>query len=207
EETIILPLLNGVDSRELIQSIFPRNFVLDGCVYLVARLTEPGIVMETGNISKLFFGSANNSDQRLNNFLSVFKEAGIDATLTPYIEQVIWEKFSFISPIATLTSFLDCSIGEIVADQAKKEFLCLLLSELTSVSRENGILLPADIYQVTIDRMAKLPVDSTSSMHSDFKKGNRTELESLTGYIIRQAALNDLSVPMYTMMYESLRNR
>ncbi|MGB4847316.1 MAG: 2-dehydropantoate 2-reductase [Saprospiraceae bacterium] len=207
EHTIILPLLNGVDSRELIETIFPKNLVLDGCVYLVARLTEPGIVMETGNISKLFFGSANNSDQRLNNFLSVFKEAGIDATLTPYIEQVIWEKFSFISPIATLTSFLDCNIGEIVADQAKKEFLRLLLSELTSVSRENGILLPADIYQVTIDRMAKLPVDSTSSMHSDFKKGNRTELESLTGYIIRQAALNDLSVPTYTMMYESLRNR
>ncbi|MFZ1678010.1 MAG: 2-dehydropantoate 2-reductase, partial [Saprospiraceae bacterium] len=49
EHTIILPLLNGVDSRELIETIFPKNLVLDGCVYLVARLTEPGIVMETGN--------------------------------------------------------------------------------------------------------------------------------------------------------------
>ncbi len=207
EQTIILPLLNGVDSRELIETIFPKNLVLDGCVYLVARLTEPGIVMETGNISKLFLGTAHQPDQRLNHFLTVFKDAGIDATLTENIEQVIWEKFSFISPIATLTSYLDCSIGDIVADAGKKELLHLLLLELASVAQKKMITLPDDIYQVTVDRMAKLPVDSTSSMHSDFKKGNNTELESLTGYIIRQAELYALSVPTYARMYESLRNR
>ncbi|MEO8088475.1 MAG: 2-dehydropantoate 2-reductase [Bacteroidota bacterium] len=207
EQTIILPLLNGVDSRELISTIFPKNLVLDGCVYLVARLTEPGIVMETGNISKLFFGSSGNNDPRLNNILSVFKDAGIDATLTQHIEQVIWEKFSFISPIATLTSYLDCSIGDIVADKDKEELLRLLLSELQSVADTKGINLPADIYRITIDRMAGLPVDSTSSMHSDFKKGKSTELESLTGYVIRQAVLNGLPSPTYAMMYESLHDR
>ncbi|MEP6793857.1 MAG: 2-dehydropantoate 2-reductase [Saprospiraceae bacterium] len=203
-QTIILPLLNGVDSREFISAIFPNNLVLDGCVYLVARLTEPGIVMETGNISKLFFGSSGNDDPRLNNILSVFKDAGIEATLTPNIEQVIWEKFSFISPIATLTSYLDCSIGDIVADTDKKELLRLLLSELQSVADVKGIILPADIYRITIERMTGLPADSTSSMHSDFKKGRSTELESLTGYVIRQAVMNGLPSPTYAMMYESL---
>lgn len=207
EQTIILPLLNGVDSREFISTIFTKNLVLDGCVYLVARLTEPGIVMETGNISKLFFGSARNNDPRLNIFLSAFKDAGIEATLTPNIEQVIWEKFSFISPIATLTSYLDCSIGDIVADGDKKELLRLLLSELQSVADVKGIILPSDIYRITIDRMAGLPADSTSSMHSDFKKGRSTELESLTGYVIRQAVMNGLASPTYAMMYESLLDR
>ncbi|MGB3077715.1 MAG: ketopantoate reductase C-terminal domain-containing protein, partial [Saprospiraceae bacterium] len=101
----------------------------------------------------------------------------------------------------------DCSIGDIVADVHKKEFLHLLLTELTSVALKKGIRLSEDIFQVTIDKMAKLPIDSTSSMHSDFKKGNRTELESLTGYIIKQAELNGLFVPSYGMMYESLKNR
>ncbi|HZV69357.1 MAG TPA: 2-dehydropantoate 2-reductase [Saprospiraceae bacterium] len=207
ENTIILPLLNGVDSRELISAIFPNNLVLDGCVYLVARLTEPGIVMETGNISKLFFGLQTNSEPRLKLFLEIFKEAGIEATLSENIQQIIWEKFSFISPIATLTSFLDCSIGDIVADVDKKMLLGQLLSELKSIADQKGILLPENIYQITIDRMAALPKDSTSSMHSDFKKGKPTELESLTGYILKEAEVYKIAVPTYTEIFNSLQNR
>ncbi|HKR06956.1 MAG TPA: 2-dehydropantoate 2-reductase, partial [Bacteroidia bacterium] len=45
--TIILPLLNGVDSRHTIEKIFPANEICDGCVYLISRLTSPGIVKQT----------------------------------------------------------------------------------------------------------------------------------------------------------------
>lgn len=203
-DSIILPLLNGVDSRELISTIFPKNMVLDGCVYLVARLTEPGIVMETGNITKLLFGSSKNDDPRLHHFLTIFREAGIEATYSNQIEEVIWEKFSFISPIATLTSYLDCSIGDIVADESKKLMLKSLLDELHTVASKKNIMLPDLIYQITIDRMSALPPDSTSSMHSDYKKGRETELDSLCGYIIKEAEKFNFEVPVYSMMYNAL---
>lgn len=32
-----------------------------------------------------------------------------------------------------------------------------------------------------------MPAGSTTSMHSDFLAGKKTELETLTGYVIRQA--------------------
>src|SRR5689334_7442759 len=48
QNTIILPLLNGVDARERIEKIFPKNEVWDGCVYLVSRLAAAGTVKETG---------------------------------------------------------------------------------------------------------------------------------------------------------------
>ena len=38
-QTLIIPLLNGVDARGHIQRMFPENTVADGCVYLVARKT------------------------------------------------------------------------------------------------------------------------------------------------------------------------
>ena len=56
KETLILPLLNGVDSRERIKSLLPQNEVLHGCAYIVARLKQAGVVENSGNIQKIFFG-------------------------------------------------------------------------------------------------------------------------------------------------------
>ena len=38
EHTIILPLLNGVDSTERIKAMLPNTIVLQGCAYIVSRL-------------------------------------------------------------------------------------------------------------------------------------------------------------------------
>lgn len=55
-QTIILPLLNGIDAEDKIRALFPANEVWSGCVYIVSRITAPGVVTETGNIHRLHFG-------------------------------------------------------------------------------------------------------------------------------------------------------
>jgi 2-dehydropantoate 2-reductase len=81
----------------------------------------------------------------------------------------------------------------------------MMVSEIKSVADAKQILLPADTTKNNLDKMRSLPPESTTSMHSDFRKGGRTELESLTGYVIREAAAMHLSVPTYSLMYEKLR--
>ena len=53
KDTIILPLLNGVDSRDKIKNIYPDNLILDGCVYIVSRLKQAGVIENRGNIQTL----------------------------------------------------------------------------------------------------------------------------------------------------------
>lgn len=43
-ETVILPLLNGADISERIRALLPSTEVWQGCVYIVGRLNEPGVV-------------------------------------------------------------------------------------------------------------------------------------------------------------------
>ncbi len=57
KNTIILPLQNGMDAKERIAKIFPDNPIIQACVYLVAQITEPGVVKVTGAMRKLYFGS------------------------------------------------------------------------------------------------------------------------------------------------------
>lgn len=205
EKTIILPLLNGVDARHRIEKIFPDNEIWDGCVYLVSRLAEPGLVKETGNIRKLFFGSESGKPDMLEAIERIFIDAGIEATWSRNIEETIWEKFLFISPIATLTSYLDKTIAEVFADEESEKLLQHLVAEIKDVADAKGIRLSENTTAKNIEKMRSLPPETTSSMHSDFRKGGRTEVESLTGYVVSLAQTIAVSTPVYVKMFEKLR--
>jgi 2-dehydropantoate 2-reductase len=206
-ETIILPLLNGVDSKERILKLFPKNEVWDGCVYIVTRLIELGVIKDTGNIHSLYFGAASGSQNKLKQFENIFIEAGIEAYLSENIEQTIWEKFLFISPLASLTSYFDLPIGAIIENKNHKNILLQLLLELRSVAEAKGIHFAPSIIDSTIDKMERLPFETTSSMHSDFQKGGKTEYRSLTEYVVKLGKELNIETPVYEKINEKLRQR
>lgn len=203
-KTVILPLLNGVNATEIIHSILPKANVWNGCVYIISRLTEPGVITEGGKIHSLYFGSKN-KDSRLKEFDSLLKEAGIDVHLSENINQTIWEKFIFISVVASLTSYLNLPIGPILENDAHRKLANLLLNEIKAIADAKKIQLPNNIIEKTIATMERMPYDTTSSMHSDFKKGGKTEYRSLTEYVIKQGKDLNVKTPEYAKIFESLK--
>mgnify|MGYP001360771562 CR=1 FL=1 len=205
-DTIILPLLNGVDSKDRIKSILPDNLVLDGCVYIVSRLKKNGIIENSGNIQKLYFGLDNFVNDRLRLLEILFKEANVEAAMSESITSVIWEKFIFISPIATATSYFDMCIGEIMADDEKRTMTVALIEEVKKIARAKQILILDDITERTLAKWKALPFEATSSMHSDFKEDKPiNELESLTGYVINEGRKYNLETPVYIKAYSELK--
>lgn len=205
--TSILPLQNGVDSIETISAILPQAQVWQGCVYLVASLTAPGVITETGKIGKLFFGSPGVLTEKHRILHSILTQAGIDATLTKNIEAVTWEKFIFISALATLTAYTNKTIGALVEVEENRIMLRQLLSEFKPVADARGINLPAGIEDTTFNKIMGMPYKNTSSMHRDFIKGGLTEVDSLTGYVIKEAKRFGIKVPLYEKLYEELMGR
>ena len=205
EKTLILPLLNGIDNVEKIQMQLPGISVLEACVYVVSRLQSPGIIENTGNLQKIFFGSSRINDNRPQQLESILQQAGIDALYTSDIRKLTWEKFLFISPVATATSYFNNSIGQLAEDPDKMAFVKQLLAETKMIPLAMGIEMDADISDKIIARILSLPYENTSSMHSDYKKGKKeTELESLTGYVIRKAVELNLQVPGFEKAYAYL---
>lgn len=197
-ETIVLPLLNGIDGKERIKNLLPNNLVLDGCVYIVSRLAQAGKIENIGNIETLYFGLDNFENEKLVFLESLFKQANIDATLSKNISTIIWEKFIFISSIATLTSYFDNSIGSILTDNEKLKTVTKLIEEVTQIAKLKKIIVSEDITEKTLSKLKSLPFETTSSMHSDFQnKKHNTELQSLTGYVACEGQKYDLRTPTF----------
>jgi len=206
EKTVILPLLNGLDSTSKIKRHYPNVMVLEGCVYLVSRLSAPGIVTNSGNIESLFFGSDKVSDERLLQLETLLKQAGIQATLTPDIVSVLWKKFIFVSAIATATSFYDQSVGEILENPDNRNTLLALLTEVYALAQAKQIPLPEDSVTATLTNIETLPFAATSSLHSDFKNEKRqTELDALTGYVVSEGRAYGVATPVYEKLYTALK--
>ncbi len=208
EKTLILPLLNGVDAEHHIEVVYRQNRILGGCVYIVARLKEPGVVENSGNIEKLHFGTNGDRTEQTHTLETIILNAGIDAHYASNIERVVWEKFIFISPTATATSYFNACTGQIVDSADKLKAFTDLVAELVTLAKRMHMLLDADIIEKTTEKIKKLPYATTSSMHSDLKNGNSlTELEALTGYVVEKGKIYDVPTPTYDLMYKKLKGR
>lgn len=205
--TIILPLLNGVDSRARIKNIIPNNIILDGCVYIVSRLTQPGKVENIGNIETLYFGLDNFESVRLNMLESLFKQANIDAKLSKNISETIWEKYIFIAPTAAATSYYNNTIGEILEDPIKKQVIIQLIEEVKQIAIINKINISKDITELTLKKLQAMPFGATSSMHNDFKnKKPITEINSLTVFVVVESRKYQILAPTFERILQKITN-
>lgn len=204
KNTIILPLYNGVDAPERISSLFPDNEVLQGCVYIVSMIVSTGVIKKMGTYEKLFFGSATAPIASLNKLQSIFEKASIESYLVDDIEETVWEKFIFISALASATSYLNQNIGEILDSQSSRGVYVSLLNEITMIAAVKGLNLPADIIIQTILKLEKTPHDATSSMHRDLMAGRKIELFSLTEFVVNEGAKYEIETPTYQMVLDKL---
>ena len=202
--TTILPLYNGVDATERIQVVFPKNTVLQGCVYIVSMIESPGIIKKVGSYEKLFFGSQTLPISELNELKSIFENANIESYLVENIEETVWEKFIFISALASATSYLNQNIGGVLNNPEYKEFYISLLNEITAVAVAKGLKLPNDIVAQTITKLEKSPQDNTSSMHRDLLAGYKTEVNSLTKHVVIEGIKHGIATPVYQKILEKL---
>ena len=204
KNTIILPLYNGVDAPERISNLFPENEVLQGCVYIVSMIDSPGVIKKTGLYEKLFFGSRTASISKLNALQEIFKKAAIESYLLDTIEETVWEKFIFISALASTTSYLNQNIGDIINNAFNRNVYVSLLNEITLIAAVKGLKLPNDIILQTIQKLEKTPQNATSSMHRDLLAGRKFELASLTEFVVNEGLKYEVETPTYQLILDKL---
>jgi len=203
-KTIILPLYNGVDAPERIQKLFPQNEVLQGCVYIVSMIMLPGTIKKIGFYEKLFFGSKTAARTKLEVLQTIFEKAKIESYLVDTIEETVWEKFIFISALASATSYLDQNIGQILSNAESKRIYIALLHEIESVAKAKGLQLPDDIVDQTVNKLEKSPKEATSSMHRDLLAGRNIEAASLTQFVVNEGLKHGIQTPLYQEIASSL---
>jgi 2-dehydropantoate 2-reductase len=94
QDTVVLPLLNGMDISERIAAGLGRGAVPGATTYLPAKLVEPGVVHQAGEERRLVLGPLQpQQEPAARRALALLREADINAELSPAVQTEIWSKF------------------------------------------------------------------------------------------------------------------
>ena len=195
KKSVVLSLSNGVEHGDELRSLLNVK-VLDGCVYILSHIEKAGEIKKMGTVFNLIFAGEGSEV-----LASVLDEAGLRYKIAEDILSAIWKKYIFIATFGVLTSYYDISIKEVYEkhyDEAKQ-----FLQEVAAVAKAKNIELEEEI-EKSLQTASKLPQTASTSMHKDIKAQKKDELQTLCGYLVREAQRYHVRVPSIEKYYEEL---
>lgn len=186
-ETILLPLMNGVDIYDRVRKIITTNTILPACVYVASHIKKKGIVEHKGKAGKLIFGKdPENANENAAWIIQLMKDSGIDFDFKENSFPDIWTKFIFVASFGLVSAKYNSSIGTVCADESQKQEAIQIMEEIKVIADKKDIVLPGDIINKTFEKAATFPPATPTSLQLDINvKKQNNELELFAGAIIR----------------------
>lgn len=209
ENTVIIPVMNGVDPGERIRSLLGRGTVVDSLIYIVAFANEDYSITQQGDFANLRIGikNADGSQQtKVREVSAILEGADIDHQIAEDIEVEIWRKYILNCAYNTESAYYDNAIGQLRSDPVKAKEYEALVQEAYEVALAKGVGVKQEHVDAILHRFYyELAEDATSSLQRDIRAGKRAEVETFSGYIAQEAERLGISVPVTEKMYEGLK--
>ena len=195
-DTAVLTLQNGVECHLQLAAELGPGHALPGAYWTASSIESPGVIASVGPAPRLSFGEASGDITPRAEFVrDTLRTSGCEVELSSDPLQVIWSKFVVLCSIAGITSAARTRIREFIQSHAGLELFTTAMREVDSVGLAQGINLPADLVERSVEFIQGFP-DFQNSMHADFEHGRPTELEALNGAVVRMGSEAGVPTPV-----------
>lgn len=198
----VLPLLNGIEHMEALQSYVGKDSVLGGLAFIIATLDEKGHVQHTSDFHKLVFGPLMKEQQDFcERFAFLARNANFESIHSSDVFYEQWKKYMYITAFSGITTATNEPIGVLQGNKPTQRTVHALLKEMQQLAGVYGVILPDKEIAETLDNFLTLDPRATSSMHQDRRKGLRLEVDHLQGAAVRLATKKNVHVPVLETIY------
>jgi 2-dehydropantoate 2-reductase len=109
----------------------------------------------------------------------------------------LWQKYVFITALAAVCGLARAPIGPVRVAPGGARLIERAVGEVVAVARARGVALPDDEAPRTCAYIATLPAAMKPSFLLDLEAGGPTELDILSGAVVRLAAELNLECPVH----------
>jgi 2-dehydropantoate 2-reductase len=203
--TGIISLQNGVQKDDVLRGIFGAGAVMGGAAYMATTIGRPGVIVQTGHMQRLVFGEYDGKrSARAEALFAAARAGGINAEIADDVRRALWEKYVFLVALSGATASMRVPLGPIRKNPRTRQFALDLMREAVAVGRAQGVALPENFVEQRIPFFETLPDEMTSSMHHDLQRGQRLEVQWLSGDVADMGAALGVPTPANRAVYDIL---
>ena len=204
ENSIILPLQNGVLAVEELKVHFHEKYIISGLCQIFSKIESPGVVNHFGVIPKIIFGELDNSITiRIQKIKQIFDVSGINSEISADIKAALWKKFIPIC-VSGLLAVSKTTYGELRELKETRQMMVELLKEIYRLSQKIGIHIESDFVEKAVAFIETFPHETTSSLTRDVLEGKPSEIEYQNGTVVKLGIQYGIDTPINRFVYNCI---
>lgn len=195
--TRLLTLQNGAGHEDLLKKFVPEEHVVIGTT------EDNGVVLAPGHVRRGGMGRTNVGllTEDTDNFLPLLKETfdscGFQVKIQDKIQQLIWNKLFTNVSLSAVTGILQVDMGYIATNEYAWKLTTELIHEAVLTAQALGLSCDEEAITEKVRMTSLNNPDGCTSIRADLRDGRKTEVDTISGTVLRTAEKYGLKVPAH----------
>jgi 2-dehydropantoate 2-reductase len=184
----------------------PEGAMVRAVNSLPATWVEPGRIRVAGSGEILLPEAKGPASAAIEIVGRLLRDAGLPVRSTPDLRREVWRKAVVNAAINPLSALRGVPNGRLLEPPLRAE-ADRLLEEAVRAARAAGIELTVEEATVDFERVARATAENRSSMLQDLDRGGRTEIDAISGEILRVGEHHGLDLPATRAVIAEVESR
>jgi 2-dehydropantoate 2-reductase len=199
-ETYVLTLQNGSGHEDILGEFVSKDHIVIGTT------EDNGAVLGMGHIRHGGVGNTNigmlveDKDGILPKIKEAFDSCGFHVRIHENIQQLIWNKLFTNVTLSAVTAVLQVKMGYIASNEYAWKLTLALLHEAVEVAHALGLEADEEKLAEEVRHTSESSPLGVTSICFDISKGRKTEVDTISGSVVRAAAKVGVPVPCHTFI-------
>lgn len=205
-DTIILSLLNGISSEEIVGARYGMDKMLYSlCVSIDAVRIKNKIHFT--NIGEIQFGEKENKiySPKVESVKELFEMANIPYTIPENMLYALWWKFMINVGINQTSAILRAPYGVFLNIEEAYDLMESTMKEVVELSKKVGVNLDEDGIQKFREILKAMSPEGKTSMLQDIEAGRKTEVEMFGGTVCELGRKYKVPTPINEALFKTIR--
>lgn len=203
EDTVILSLLNGVTSEDIIADDYGKDKMLYS--YFIGHSSvRCGNSVTHDDVNTIVFGAENNLSENVVAVKNFFDKVGINYKIPDDIKRSMWLKFMLNVSANQPTAILRMTFGDMFENTHFMKFAENIMREVQSVAKAEGIQNTETMVDEALKHLMTMTPEGKTSMLQDVEAGRKTEVDMFAGTVIEFGKKHGIPTPYNKIMKEMI---
>mgnify|MGYP002624017188 CR=1 FL=1 len=206
EDTIIISLINGVTSEDIIAKEYGYKHLMHS-FYIGHSAMRNGNYITFDGCGTIVFGikdTQKTDECDLERVKSFFDKVGINYKIPDDISRSMWLKYMLNVSCNQTSAVLKTSFGQMQKNTKYRALIKNIMLEVLSIAEKSGISNTQSMLDEAFAAFDKMSPDGKTSMLQDVEAGRKTELAIFADTVINLGVKYNIPTPYNTILKEMI---